>query len=204
MIDTPQAITEFEPAWVIAQLFPLQGAWSEADYLAITNYTHRLVELSDGKIEVLAMPTRAHQRLLFLLSRLFYELIEAPGLGNVFIAGLRVRLWESKIREPDIVVMLAEHRDREGEQYFDGADLVVEIVSPDDPARDLVQKRAEYAQAGIAEYWIVEPKTETVTVLRHEESTYTEHGIFTRGTQAHSALLPDVVIDVDQLFDQAK
>jgi Uma2 family endonuclease len=54
--------------------------------------------------------------------------------------------------------MKAEHRNRRTFDYWEGADLVVEIVNRDDPARDLETKRAEYAEAGIPEYWIVDPR----------------------------------------------
>lgn len=167
--------TTSEPTWEIAHLFPNQGHWSEEEYILLTNGTNRLIEFSQGKIEVLPMPTRSHQLIIAYLYQVFFELIMRPGRGTVLFAALRVRLWENKIREPDIVVMLAEHRDREHEEYFDGADLVVEIVSPDNPSRDLVIKRTEYAQAGIPEYWIIEPKTEIVTVLRLQGETYVEH-----------------------------
>jgi Uma2 family endonuclease len=62
-----------------------------------------------------------------------------------------------------------------------------------------VTKRSEYAQAGILEYWIVDPQTETITVLRLEEASYVEHGIFRRGesaTSAHYAGLAAPVTDV--------
>ena len=196
--------TTSEPTWEIAHLFPNQGHWSEEEYILLTNGTNRLIEFSQGKIEVLPMPTRSHQLIIAYLYQVFFELIMRPGRGTVLFAALRVRLWENKIREPDIVVMLAEHRDREHEEYFDGADLVVEIVSPDNPSRDLVIKRTEYAQAGIPEYWIIEPKTEIVTVLRLQGETYVEHGRFEHGMTATSALLPDVTVEVGALFDAAR
>jgi Uma2 family endonuclease len=99
--------------------------------------------------------------------------------------------------------MLAEHRDREHETFFDGADLVIEVVSEDDPARDLVTKRREYAQAGIPEYWIIEPQTEMMSVLRLDQGEYIEYGRFGRGTTAASALLAELAIDVTHMFDQA-
>jgi hypothetical protein len=74
-------------------------------------------------------------------------------------------LWDGKFREPDIVFLLAQHADRRGNKYWRGADLVMEVVSEDDPDRDLVTKRVEYAQAGICEYWLLDPRDRTVTVL---------------------------------------
>jgi hypothetical protein len=53
-----------EPAWAIAELFPPQGYWDEEEYLALTDGTNHLVELTDGQIEVLATPTEKHQEVL--------------------------------------------------------------------------------------------------------------------------------------------
>lgn len=78
-------------------------------------------------------------------------------------------------------------------------DHSIEVVSRDDPQRDLVTKRNEYAQAGIPEYWIVDPQTETITVLRLDDARYVEHGVFGRGevaTSAHYAGLQAPVGDV--------
>lgn len=191
-----------EPAWEIARLFPAQGAWSQEEYLALTNSTNHLVEFSHGRVEVLTIPTRRHQKIVFFLSRILHDFLAARALGTVLFAPLRVRLWEGKFREPDLVVMLAEHREREHEEYFDGADLVIEVVSDDDPDRDRVTKRAEYAKAGIPEYWIVEPQTETITVLRLGEGSYGEHGRFGRGAVAASALLEGLLVDVAAVFDE--
>jgi Uma2 family endonuclease len=64
-----------------------------------------------------------------------------------------------------------------------------------------VKKRREYAQAGIPEYWIVNPQSEMITVLTLERAKYAEHGVFARGAQATSALLPEFVVSVDEVFD---
>ena len=194
---------QFEPTWEIARLFPAQGTWSEEEYLTLTQGTNHLVEFSHGNLEFLAMPTRTHQRIVFFLSQVLFAFLSTRELGTVLFAPLRVRLWEGKFREPDLVVMLAEHRDREHEAFFDGADLVIEVVSDDDPDRDLVTKRREYAQAGIPEYWIIEPQVEMVSVLRLDQDQYVEYGRFGRGTIATSALLAELTIDVTGLFDYA-
>ena len=61
--------------------------------------------------------------------------------------------------------MLRDRSDpRRQNRYWQGADLVVEVVGPDDPDRDLVEKRADYAEAGATEYWIADPRDETLTV----------------------------------------
>jgi Uma2 family endonuclease len=109
---------------------------------------------------------------------------------------LRVQLWAGKFREPDVVFMRAENAARIGEPFWEGADLVMEVVSQDDRRRDLDIKRGEYAQAGIPEYWIVDPQGARITVLRLDGATYDVHGEFPAGTRATSHLLPGFGVDV--------
>ncbi len=78
---------------------------------------------------------------------------------------------------------------------------MVEIVSPDDPERDTVVKVADYAEAGIAEYWLVDPVAEQITVLILEGLAYAVHGRFARGEQATSLSLPGFEVAVSAVFD---
>ena len=184
----------------IAEILPDQGEWSEEEYLWLTNRTNRLVEFSDGYIEVLPMPTEKHQAMLKYLFLAFYSFVERLG-GKVFFAALRLRLKTGKFREPDLLLLRSADDPRRHNEYWEGADLVLEVVSPDDPNRDLVKKRKEYAQAGIPEYWIVNPRDETIRVLRLEGTKYAEHGAFKRGDVATSAILLDFQVSVDEVFD---
>src|SRR5712691_11899026 len=155
---------EGEPAWEVAYLFPAQGTWTESEYLDLPG--NRLVELSNGFLEVLPMPTMSHQMIVAFLLRALLAFVEPRTLGTVLVAALRVRLWQRKFREPDVVFMLAEHADRMGEKYWEGADLVMEVVSEDEKSRerDLKIKPAEYARARIPEYWIIDPQQARITV----------------------------------------
>src|ERR1700677_3482642 len=164
-----------EPAWEIAELFPNQGDLSECDYLLVTEHTNRLVEFTDGRIEVLDMPTFEHQRIVLFLINVLNAFIDARNLGSAIMAPLRVRLREGKYREPDVMFMLQRNIARAGNQYWDGADLVMEVVSDDDPKRDLQIKRMDYAEAGIPEYWIVDPKNKTISVLKLDGKQYVAH-----------------------------
>ncbi len=92
-----------EPSWPVALLFPLQGHWTEAEYLALQKRTNRLVELCDGSIEVLPMASPFHQRIVRFLYRLLEACVAALGSGEVFFAPLPIRLGPGKFRDPDIV-----------------------------------------------------------------------------------------------------
>lgn len=191
-----------EPAWEVAELFPPQGNWSEHDFLALN--TNRLIELSDGVLEVPPTPTEFHQTLLGYLYTVIQAFVTPPRLGKVLMAGIRVRLWEGKFREPDVVFMLAENAHRRRNEYWERADLAIEIVSDDDPDRDWVIKKEEYARAGIREYWIVDPRGRTISVFTLDEGAtfYRLAGRYASGERAASILLAGLEIDVDEVFAQ--
>jgi Uma2 family endonuclease len=194
--SVPDGIIPGEPTWDIARLYPTQGNWSESEYLALD--TNRLVEFSHGFIEFLPMPTFLHQEILKFLFLALNSYVTAQNLGKVFFMGVRVRLWPGKFREPDVLFMRAAHAGRITDEYWDGADLVMEVVSSgdDDRRRDLKTKREEYAEARIPEYWIVDPELDQITVLTLEGQTYVFHGEFKGGEQATSKLLPGFTVDV--------
>ncbi|HJT76435.1 MAG TPA: Uma2 family endonuclease [Gemmataceae bacterium] len=191
-----------EPTWEVAYLFPPQGGWSEEEYLALRG--NRLVEFSDGSLEVLPLPTTSHQLLVAYLYGLLLAFVGSRNLGTVLFAPLRVRLWAGKFREPDVVFMAKEHAGRIGEEFWDGADLVMEVVSDDeeDRRRDLQTKRREYARAGIPEYWIIDPREGQITVLRLAGKRYAVHGQFSRGTAATSRLLAGFTVDVSEALSR--
>jgi Uma2 family endonuclease len=200
-ITVPVPDDHAEPAWEVALLFPAQGEWSEDDYLWLTDHTRCLVEFTDGHVEVLPMPTDAHQRIVLFLYRALYAFLAVRGAGIILVAPLRLRVRTGRYREPGLLLLLSAADPRRSNRYWTGADLVLEVVSPDDPQRDLVRKRREYARAGIPEYWIVNPATEQILVLRLAETTYVEHGVFTRRMQATSALLEDFTVAVAAVLD---
>lgn len=179
---------------------PRQGQWSEEDYLWLSERVSVLIELTDGSIEVLPMPTDRHQSILLFLYRLFFAAVELAG-GKVLIAPLRLRIRSGKYREPDLLLVRSARDMRRQDRFWIGADLVLEVVSQDKPERDVVEKRHDYAEGGIPEYWIVDPRDETITVLRLADDAYVEHGTFGRGTQATSALIPGFTVSVDAVFD---
>jgi len=188
-----------EPAWDVARLFPPQGFWSEEEYLSLP--TNHLVEFSDGRIEVLPMPNPPHQLIVRFLYDVLSAFARAHALGQVLFAPFPVRLWPGKYREPDLAFLRTEHRDRILSDCWEGADIVMEVVSESNCDHDLVTKRREYAQAGIPEYWMVDPGEEAVTVLLLEGDGYETHGTFGRGTKATSALLPGFAVSVDDVLD---
>ena len=185
---------------LLSDILPPQGAWSDDAYLWLSDHTNRPIELTDGHIQDLPMPTFIHQAILLFLYGLFHDHVTPRG-GVVMVAALRMRIRPAKFREPDLLLLRDCDDPRGQNRYWMGADLVVEIVSPDNPGRDLVEKRIDYAEAGIPEYWIADPRDETITVLALREDTYVEHGVFVRGDTATSPLLEGFAVDVAAVFN---
>jgi len=188
---------------LLCDILPRQGSWSDEAYLWLTDCSRRPIEFTDGRIEPLPLPTFTHQAVLSLLHALFRAWLKPRG-GVVVFSGLRMRIREGKFREPDLLLLRDLSDPRCEDRYWLGADLVAEVVSPDDPDRDLVEKRADYAEAGIPEYWIVDPRDETITVLVLEGGAYVERGVHARGGSAASALLEGFAADVAAVFDAPK
>lgn len=184
----------------LAELLPPQGCWTEEEYLALTGHRSRLVEFTDGFLEVLPIPTRKHQSILKFLFLAFHGFME-PRDGTLYFAPLRLRIRAGKFREPDLLLLLSAADPRGQNRFWLGADLALEVVSEDKPERDLVEKRGDHAEGRIPEYWIVNPQTETNTVLRLREETYEEAGTYRRGESAASTLLEGFSVAVGGVLD---
>lgn len=194
-----------EPVWELARCFPPQGKWTEESYFALPDT--RFIELKDGCLEFLPMPSWKHQYLARFLFRRLDAFVESRLLGEVMFTGLNVRLEPDHVRVP-AVVFVSIARLGDPRQVQELADLMIEVVSPSykDRQRDLVEKRRDYATAGIPEYWIVDPETETIIVLTlpSGSSEYAVHGEFRPGDTASSKLLEDFTVDVAACFAAAK
>ena len=188
------------PTWEMAYMYPRQGQWTEEEYLALD--TGRLIEFTDGCLEFLPMPTLSHQFILeFLFDQLRAFLKQSGTPGRASFAPVPVRLWKDRYREPDLFYLRPE-RLRKNLKYPDGVDLAMEIVSggDEDRKRDLETKPQEYAEAGISEYWIVDPERRTITVLILDGNAYRVHGEFGAGQTATSVLLDGFAVSVDGTF----
>jgi len=188
-----------EPTWEMARFYPTQGTWTEAEYLALD--TNQLIEFSDGCLEFLPMPTLFHQAIVAFLFGQLNVFVHGRLPREVLFAPCRVRTIPGKYREAEILYVRPEHIiDRY--QPTSGAALAMEVISEDGEGRkrDLEEKRDEYAQGRIGEYWIVDPEERTITVLILEGSSYRVHGVFGVGSRATSALLAGFSVSVDEVF----
>ena len=117
-----------EPTWEVAELYPRQGEWTEDEYLALES--NRLIEFTDGVLEFLTMPMLFHGKISRFLSDLLRAFVILHRLGDVFWAPISVKLRPGILREPDVFYLSNERLSR-GDDPPEGAELVIEVVSPD-------------------------------------------------------------------------
>lgn len=200
MTKTIEELQAEELTIEVARLFPHQGKWTERDYFSLPE-TNKIVELSEGRLIITPSPTIQHQRILGKLYLLIENFVSLNKIGEVVLSPMDTRLWEGKIREPDIVFMSNEHRDRIHEKYLDVPDLVMEIISEGTEYQDRVDKFGEYQKAGIPEYWVVDVPKQTIEVFTLENGAYALFGKWGIGEIAHSKVLAGFQVVVDSVFE---
>ena len=141
-----------------------------------TDYIYSLpegqrAELIDGVIYDMAPPNRLHQKLVMNLSAEIRNYIKKNnGSCEVYPAPFAVFLNkdDKTYIEPDISVIC--DKSKLDDRGCNGApDLVIEIVSPSSRKMDYTTKNALYSDAGVREYWIVDPEKQRTTIYRYEE-----------------------------------
>jgi Uma2 family endonuclease len=187
--------------------WPAQGDWTYEDYLRIPRRPDdgRRFEVIRGVLYVTATPTSDHQFAVVRLSSLMDRSIFEIGQGTVLVAPFDIRLPENIADpvQPDLIVFKTGNEPGSGVSAFEGVpDLVIEVLSPRTRRRDQTVQLEAYRDAGIPEYWIVDPAARTVTVygLGEDRSSYVELGRYEAGEEARSAVFPDLRIQVEAIF----
>ena len=120
----------------------------------------------------MASPSEVHQTISMELSTTINNYIRnKKGECRIFHAPFDVVLSEAPLTvvQPDLMVVC--DRDKLDGRRCNGApDFVIEIVSPGNPADDYIRKLYYYKNAGVREYWIVNPRRNTVTVNYFEKN----------------------------------
>ncbi|CAN5587454.1 hypothetical protein BH11ARM2_BH11ARM2_04050 [soil metagenome] len=152
----------------------LAVGWDE--FLVLTEETD--FEYVDGRIAVGELITRWHTMYVQLFSSVIWSLTDENNLGWTFgeTMVMRLRLDGSESgRCPDVSYVRAEHGNRIRDTFIEGpADLAIEVVSPGSRRRDALEKRAEYEEGGVFEYWIIDPERNPAHFLRLVNGRYEE------------------------------
>lgn len=160
-------------------------------------------EWVDGEVIQFMPPNIRHQRISRLLLILMTHVAETRNLGEVLTAPFEMKLSQAKSsREPDILFIATEHLDRTDDNRLNGpADLVVEIVSRESAGRDQVVKFREYADVGVCEYWIVDPRSSATPVRIFELMADQSYRLIEQDElgRLHSLVMPGLWLRPDWL-----
>ena len=158
-------------------------------------------ELLEGELVLTAAPNLAHQKVLFRMARLVEDFVLERGLGEVFIAPTDVVLSDTNVVQPDVLFVSKDRKSILGADNIRGApDLVVEVISPSNPERDLVRKREIYARHGVGEYWIADPDARSMRVMVLEGEAYRVAGEYGIGDTLTSSTLKGLDLVVGDVF----
>jgi Uma2 family endonuclease len=166
---------------------------TEEEYLSLPETTDR-VELVDGEVIVSPSPTDQHQRRIGVLHAALFAWAERHPPAAVRMAPLDVRFGPSRILQPDLLVAVGGIASDAETPLRLVPDVVIEVLSARGRAYDRVTKRALYAEAGVPEYWIVDPQLRRVEVHRVDAAAVVMEDELT------SSLLPGFALALDRLW----
>ncbi len=183
-----------------AQLpIPEKERYTYADYAALPEGAP--YQLIDGELVMTASPNIQHQRIVRRLLRVMDAFVEENDLGEVFVSPVDVYLSETDTPVPDLVFVAKERLGIVGAQKIEGApDLVVEVLSPSTGYYDLRKKKRLYAEAGVAEYWVVDPLEESVEVHTNAGGAFDLHQRAEEGGRAASQTIGGFSVGLSDLF----
>jgi len=186
-------------------LLKQDGIYTYSDYAKWDG--KKRYQLFDGEAYEMASPTVSHQALSGELLLQFGNFLRGKPC-RVFTAPLDVRLFpkddlsDRTVVQPDLLVVCDKTK-LEGNACCRGApDLVIEIVSPSNTHSELFLKFNYYLEAGVREYWVVNPEQRAVHVYvldgaRYIVTLYKENDVIP------VSILPGLTIDLKTLWASA-
>ncbi|HYU32590.1 MAG TPA: Uma2 family endonuclease [Thermoanaerobaculia bacterium] len=159
-------------------------------------------EILDGEHCVTNAPSRWHQKAVTNLIYFFMDLLRRePTLGEVYTAPFEVLFSVHDVALPDLVFVSQERIGILTDKNIQGApDLIVEVLSPTTRRSDETVKPEIYERFGVREYWLVDPKLQTVQVFRESEGSFVLFSELSGEDALTTPLLPGLAIPVSQIF----
>lgn len=163
--DAPSIVCE--TAWKYGR----KGPYTLDDYLALPE--EQRVELIDGFFYDMAAPTTVHQGIGgFIHKQLLDHVLEKGGKCMPLMSPVDVQLDEDDktVVQPDVLIVCNRDRFRNG-RVFGAPDFIAEVLSKSTRKKDMQLKLSKYADAGVREYWMIDPEKRMTVVydLEHEE-----------------------------------
>jgi len=160
-------------------------------------------ELIDGIPYMMIAPSRMHQGISVALTSQLYNFLRGKPC-KVYEAPFDVRLNADKgddtVVQPDILVV-CDNAKLDDKGCIGAPDLIVEILSPSSYKHDLVLKFHKYLEAGVREYWIVNPDSKTVNVYILDNGNYMAFA-YLESDSVPSHVLEGCTVHLDEVFAQ--
>jgi Uma2 family endonuclease len=189
----------------IEKTAPQRLKMSYEEYLEFAGDSE-IVEWVEGEVISYMLPISKHQELSRFLSSLLDFFVQFFNLGIVLYAPFEVKLWpDGPSREPDILFAANDHLAQlTAERFTGGPDLIIEIISPGSASEDRVRKFTQYEQAGVREYWLVDPRSRQQQAdfyILGPDNSYHSAPIGDDG-RYHSTVITNFWLDVDWLWQK--
>lgn len=181
---------------------PAQGDWTYEDYRQLPEDGWRY-EVIGGVLHMTPAPSPNHQLILRNLSLALGAFLKDTHLGEFIFSPIDVLLPNDLATpvQPDLIFLRKNRLDLIKREGIHGApDLVAEILSPSNWIVDRREKFRLYSQAGVEEYWILDPEARTLEVFVLRGSSYELLGSFGSGEAARSEVLQGFEPSVDEIF----
>lgn len=161
-------------------------------------------EWENGSLLTMEPTSDEHASETYFLTSVMGSYAEETDSGRVIPDGFAERLDEGVVRVPDVAFFKKDSLGKIKATHSEGgADLVIEVVSPDSRNRDKGQKFFEYERAGVEEYWIVDPERRRAEFYRLREGAY-EPVLPDAEGKLHSSALPGFFLRVEWLWNRPK
>ena len=172
--------------------------------------TKQRCEVIDGVIVLMPGPTADHQWLTKIIDRRMTDFVEERRLGVVLFAPLDLVICRDPLRtrQPDIMYLSAERTGIRGRSDLRGIrvleippDIAVEVLSPSNARRDILDKLEDYRQVGVLECWIVSPEAETMEVVRLSPEGIVTLAVYGIADTLRSAVLEDFELPLREILE---
>lgn len=191
-----------KPASITYQ-WPAQGDWTYEDYARLPDSEWRY-EVIRGELHMSPAPTVNHQQVSIGLAVALHVFVKNHNLGRVLEAPIDVILPDLATPvQPDIIFIHVDNLEIIKSANIEGVpDLIVEISSPGTARYDRHTKYRLYAEAGVKEYWIVDPDECAVDVYARRGNAFVPFGHYAGDGIIQSELLPELRIPLNEICGQ--
>lgn len=195
------AIKAISTAALPLRQWPAPGGWTYQDYRDLPDDGYRY-EVIWGELFMTPAPSTGHQLISRNLGFMIWDYVRTHDLGEVLFAPVDLVIEPGATPvQPDILFIAKEHLDIITEKNVYGVpDILIEILSPSNPEHDQERKFKLYEQAGVPEYWMVDPETHTMEIFTLSQGVYSLLGRCRAGEKTISSVLEGFSVAVDEVM----